>query len=740
MSEPPASISRYQIVELLASGDAGAVYKAFDPMIERMVAVKVLSAGLEGVTIDAGVKEAFYREMQKAGTLNHPAIAILFDVGEAQQGLFSAAEFVDGTSLAKGVPPELDVRARITLIGQVADALEYAQEMGVPHLNLKPSSVLVRSDLTLKVTGFGIARILTALGRVTGSRELWVSPYVAPERLEGADGDARSDVFGLAMLTGQLLTETSMADVSAASSPAEPRKLSQVCPPGFAALGFTDETWMETFGRALAPDPDKRFSTATSFLAAVMRVLGVTRPMTPRVWNESSRVVLSDGFADQSRWSETALTDGGSPGAGAHDHAGTGDDEPVTWAHSSVSPAHPVPAADVGASTDPDTTALAARVELQAMTPTPPEVAPIMVQPPAPVIPSPLPKPATSRGFPKAAAALIGVLAGAVAVGLLWFFVPGVRGLLKSLSPQQASTSPAADATGGDTPSTAAPSSEPTMPAATVDEVPAEPAQSVTPAAAGSTLGLLRITTTPPGAQVTIDGKPRGVTPLRLGNLSLSAHVVEIALEGYAPETPAVVLTATRATQTLNMTLRPLPTEPVTAQLSIETAPAGANIFLDDEAAGLSPVTLPRISAGRHVIRAEHDGFDSATREVDVRAGESSNVTVQLTPRAAVVTAGPIEFDRVEVKPRQTSGPASPGYPSAARSRRLTGFVVASWIVDERGVVNGITMLEVSSPVFENEVRDWLETVRFLPGQQAGQPVKVILKRRFTFALGREEE
>ena len=190
----------------------GVVYRALDPKINRMVAIKTVSLG--GLELDAEreYRGRFVVEAQAAGRLSHPGIITVFDVGEDPEtrSPYMVMEYVQGKSLGQllsGEGKRLPLNTALQLTQEVAEALHYAHTQGVVHRDIKPSNILVTPDGHAKIADFGIAKLnqsqLTQHGRVLGS-----PAYMAPEQLSDEGGDARSDLFSLGvvlyfMLTGQ---------------------------------------------------------------------------------------------------------------------------------------------------------------------------------------------------------------------------------------------------------------------------------------------------------------------------------------------------------------------------------------------------------------------------------------------------------------------------------------------------------------------------------------------------------
>jgi serine/threonine-protein kinase len=261
-------IGRYEIVEEIGRGAMGVVYKASDPTIGRLVALKVLSLHPPQGEATADAQQVFLREVRTAGRLTHPAIVTIHDAFEEPEGHSSCIvmELVEGRTLEKmlqgGVHLEREKALDITR--QVAEGLEYAHQQQVIHRDLKPANILVTEDGRAKITDFGIARITAREGAV---RTLGVSgtpSFMSPEQVTGADLDARSDLFALGiilylMLTGQ---KPFMGDSAAVmfkiafSDPAPPSTLNPQLSPALDYLIL----------RCLVKDRNKRYGTARELL------------------------------------------------------------------------------------------------------------------------------------------------------------------------------------------------------------------------------------------------------------------------------------------------------------------------------------------------------------------------------------------------------------------------------------------------------------------------------------------
>jgi len=281
-------IGRYEIIEELGRGTMGAVFKARDPNIGRIVAIKViLTANLsaEELTI---YKQRFYREAQAAGRMLHPGIIAIHDIQEDGKGQpYLVMEYAEGHSLHKllkpnplgKLPDRFPLNKTLDLAGQVADALDYAHSHGVVHRDIKPSNIIVTPEGRAKIADFGIARLegteATHTSSITGT-----PAYMSPEQFKGGAIDKRSDIFSLgAMLywmttghkpfPGESLSQVSFMVVY--KEPIPPLEHDPALPPDVAAV----------LARCLAKNPDDRYPMAKQ-LVADLHSIAEGKPLSDR--------------------------------------------------------------------------------------------------------------------------------------------------------------------------------------------------------------------------------------------------------------------------------------------------------------------------------------------------------------------------------------------------------------------------------------------------------------------------
>jgi serine/threonine protein kinase len=196
---------RYEILAELGRGSMGVVYKARDPKINRVVAVKTVSLEGQSPEEEREYRERFFREAEAAGRLSHPGIVTIFDVGEESEtrAPYIVMEFVGGPSLDKLRKISLDTGLQLTL--EMADALDCAHGQGVVHRDLKPANILLTEDGRAKIADFGVAKLNLA-NHTLGGRALGTPAYMSPEQLNGETVDGRSDLFSLGVILYTLLT------------------------------------------------------------------------------------------------------------------------------------------------------------------------------------------------------------------------------------------------------------------------------------------------------------------------------------------------------------------------------------------------------------------------------------------------------------------------------------------------------------------------------------------------------
>ncbi|MDK9690669.1 serine/threonine-protein kinase [Azospira sp.] len=304
-------LGRYRIDGVLGEGAMGVVYRAFDPLLERVVAIKTIK-------FDASLSEKesferrFFREAKSVARLSHPAIVTLYDAGKAEDVAYMAMEFLEGRELRRFISEAgpLPYTRIADMMAAVADGLDYAHRQGVVHRDIKPANLMVLADGAVKITDFGIAQLQTGSKTMTGHM-LGTPKYMAPEQIMGHPVDGRADIFSLGVVLYQWLTGVAPFDGETVTTimyrvinegPVLPTRLMPELPPGFEAI----------LAKALAKSPEERYQTAGELAADLRRyaelgspgpVLGLAaqaqpQPRIPPSPSEDPTMLLAHPFTD----------------------------------------------------------------------------------------------------------------------------------------------------------------------------------------------------------------------------------------------------------------------------------------------------------------------------------------------------------------------------------------------------------------------------------------------------------
>ncbi len=275
--EVPSAIGRYQITGTLGFGAMGAVYRAFDPLIKRTLAIKTIRLDIPRQSPQhQAFIERFYQEARISGTLSHPSIVTLFDIGEENGVPFLAMELVDGKTI--GAILEEGTRFKpekvIALVSQVAAALDYAHSRGVVHRDIKPSNLIVHEADKVKVTDFGIAKL--ADSEITHAGALLGTPsYMSPEQAMGEKLDGRSDIFSLGVVAFEMLSgQQPFPGANVTSILYRLVHVDPVEPANLEMNGLVPQKWREVFHKVLAKKAESRYQTASAFVQDLEYCLG----------------------------------------------------------------------------------------------------------------------------------------------------------------------------------------------------------------------------------------------------------------------------------------------------------------------------------------------------------------------------------------------------------------------------------------------------------------------------------
>ncbi len=626
-------VGRYQIVSELGRGSMGVVYQGFDPVIGRTIAIKtMLTEGLAPAEFQE-FKTRFQREAQTAGVLAHPNIVTVYDFGEDSGLLYLAMEYLEGKSLDKLVEEQnvLPIETIIPMYDQVCGALDQAHAHKIVHRDIKPANIMILDSGLVKVTDFGIAKMMS-MGMTQAGQILGTPNYMSPEQVKGRPIDGRSDIFSLGVILYELVTGekpfggqniTTVIYKIINENPIPPRELDATIHPGLSYV----------ISKALAKSPEERYQTC--------------RELAEDLKNYKSL----GGFAAPSATVVVRVP--------------------------------PMPTAPVA---EPAAPPPAPRARVQ------PPVAQPTAAPPQPAVEVPSARPMSvqvigpTKPQPRGTSPVVWIfltvlLVGALGGGYFFFFrspqtprgpetgpvaeqktpvtPPGGVSGGSTTTPTEGTTTPGGTTTTGTTttPAGSDTTSAPTGNAPKTDvEKPKEqrPGGIPMPTAGERTtgpskVGQLIVTANVPGARISIDGRsdPGWLTNHTFPDLPAGAHQIVISKDGYDEVQRGVIVEGGR-TAAVNAEL----TAPG-GEINIVTSPPGADVYIDGRAYGASPVKAT-VAVGQHAYTIKRPGmepFESTfnmkngaimTKKVDLGGGPvapTGIVEVRTIPSGATILA-----------------------------------------------------------------------------------------------------
>ncbi len=300
--------NRYELEREIARGGMAEVYLARDALLDRPVAVKVLSAEHAR---DPSFVERFRREAQSAASLNHPDIVAIYDWGQERGTYFIVMEYVPGHTLRDVLRLEgtLSPERSVTIAAEIAAALDYAHRAGVVHRDVKPGNVLINADGVAKVTDFGIARADTSEALTQTGSVMGTATYFSPEQAQGYAVDGRSDVYSLGIVLYEMVcgvppfradTPVAVAYQHVREEPPRPRDQRPDLPADLETIILA----------CLAKDPEKRYQSAHDLREDLLRFLRGRAPLAAPI---TAAVAVAEG--DQTLANTAVTGDATTPAA-----------------------------------------------------------------------------------------------------------------------------------------------------------------------------------------------------------------------------------------------------------------------------------------------------------------------------------------------------------------------------------------------------------------------------------------
>lgn len=660
------------------------MFRAYEPEQDRLVAVKLFRVDLPPERVHQLVAEL---EALIASDLAHPAIAAPLGAGMSGFSAYLAQDFIAADSLDvvvrdSGAAAPADV-VRVAL--QLASALDFAAAAETLHGALHPRDLLLSAD-DVRMTGLGVSRALERVGVSVPVRR----PYTAPERAAGQTWDRRADVFSLAALMFELLCAKRVSGVGNQAADAMPD-----------VAGADRSDARRVFARALAEDPADRFESAGAFAEALQMAFGEMPTLAPTRGRARRRTLAAPTQGELALPLDASDLD-------RDDRRRTPDAAPDVALEPAAAPEAPVVEPDLDLRIDePMRSAvadepLAVDVDVSDVLPEPePEPALVVpsssaspiadeeeparridhvdllaaeridrMEPPAVQIdrlervgvPSILSEGAleTTRSaiWPLMLALMVGI---AIGFGIAMAFVarspdtpttatappPAAAPPIEPTPPVSAPVAPPVVASQPPAPPTAAaPAPAPPSANATAAAPTVPPPAATRPPPPAPIRGTVLVRTTPPGAQVFLDGRRAGTTPVTLRDLARGSHGVRLARDGYLTVERRVSVTDSRTSQTLAVDLvraraavppsagppagrAPAPQARAGA-IAIESRPTGASVFVDGRLVGTTPLVIEDVAVGEHTVRLELATFRPWSSPVTVVGGQRSRVAGSL--------------------------------------------------------------------------------------------------------------
>lgn len=267
--DEPLKLGRFEVLAEIGRGAMGIVYKAKDPMLERIVAIKTINMGLDRDGA-AMYEKRFYQEARAAGGLNHPNIVTVYDIGKTETACYMAMEYIEGEELRTLLQPGKPLAAGLALsiAAQVAEGLAYAHERGVVHRDVKPANIMVPASGAVKITDFGIARMRSSSVQTQTGMMMGSPKYMSPEQVIGKRADHRSDIFSMGVIVYEMLTGA--APFTGETVNAVMYQIVNFVPPAPSAINPACSARLDAVvARMLSKSLDERYQSAAEIARAL---------------------------------------------------------------------------------------------------------------------------------------------------------------------------------------------------------------------------------------------------------------------------------------------------------------------------------------------------------------------------------------------------------------------------------------------------------------------------------------
>ncbi len=303
-------LGRYEIVRVLGSGAMGVVYEADDSKLHRRVAIKtIIKNALTDPELLADYSERFMREAQAVAKLNHPNIVAIYDFGEEGDVAYFVMEFIQGLELKKYLDSDAQYSQEksLRLMIDLLDALDYAHAQGIVHRDIKPANIMIDQSGRLKLTDFGVVKVLENKEGTQAGTMVGTPGYMSPEQILGTGVSPRSDIFAAGVILYQLLTWKkpftgegvfTIQQKIVNENPVLPSTLNANLPPMLDQI----------VNKALAKKPEQRYAHARDFAEDIKRFLAMSAAQQMQAPVEEIEKTLVSGAAGQPADEKTLAT------------------------------------------------------------------------------------------------------------------------------------------------------------------------------------------------------------------------------------------------------------------------------------------------------------------------------------------------------------------------------------------------------------------------------------------------
>jgi serine/threonine-protein kinase len=597
------SLGRYQILEEVGRGSMGIVYKGYDPNIERIVALKTISQdpGLDPEEQQELLKR-FFQEARTAGRLSHRNIVSIFDTAEEHGIFYIVMEFIEGDTLENQMRSgrKFEVPEVLDIVAQICDGLDYAHRKGVVHRDIKPANIMITADGLVKITDFGVAKVVSSHLTQTGS-VLGTPSYMSPEQVGGKKVDHRADLFSVGVVLYELLTGVkpfkgesihSIMYKIVYDAPVSPLVLNPELPPSCE--------WV--IQKALSKKPEDRFQSAAEM-------------------SDALRDLSASSDEHLAQYQETTLI----PTIGAEGGGMTSADQPTVL----------IDMEQVSAE--------------EAAAPAPPRSDSVVISPPSEAPPAP----PRGRAWVFGVLVFLVVLAGLVYVGMELLPVAPTQATTGGLS--VTTSPPGAHVYVGDREIGVTPIERYKLPPGKhrlrLELDGYRPEEREIEIVAGEVVNFsglelapqaqmvsFDVLSEPPGAMVFLRDEVLGQTPLIKAEAEAGTHILRVRHEGYKEWSDAIELKEGEPN------VFKIELEKAGARLRVVSDPPGATVYLNQARQGETPWEAEDLADGEYRISLKKWGYETHTQVVRLEPGDDQEIsaTLRKLPTGSIkVTANP---------------------------------------------------------------------------------------------------